>query len=340
MPISTFRPTIKRRDMDAVLSMLVEDRLGPGPVSQDFVKLCSGYTDTSGGIAFREYRRAVEVMFDAAGVIGGSKVVLSPLAPRVYHDIIAERGITPLYADVDVNTGCITKETVEVYIEQQPAACLVDSPAGFVADLNALSELEITLLEDVSTSLGGNCLGRKCGSYGRFSVVSLEERNVITAAGGAVVLARTKRDVGVLKKTVEALDHTYLLPDLNAALASIQLKHIEDFIERRRDIASVYTRSLAKGRHRTFSQDGDSENVFFTFPVIFDGGVQEVIKYSRSKQVVVEKAFEDALGARLEDAAAYPHAHTLSLRCVFFPLYPLLSTEQIERVARVLSTLP
>lgn len=325
--------------MDAVLSSLVEDRLGPGPVCQEFVKQCASYTGTAGGLAFREYRRAVEAVFDSMGIGGGSSVVLSPLAPSVYHDVIAAREVEPLYADVEVSTGCISASAVAGFAEKTPAACVVDSPAGFVADLDKLAELDIPIIEDVSTNLGGNYLGRKCGSYGSYTIISLEERNIITAAGGAVVLARTKRDVGTLRKTVT--DDNPLLQDMNAALAAIQLKHIEEFIERRRDIAAVYTRSLAKGRHRTFSQDGESENVFYTFPVIFDGGLKEVMKYARNKRVVVEKAFQQVPAfLATPEGSICPNAHALYLRCVFFPLYPLLSSDQIEQVARVLSTLP
>jgi dTDP-4-amino-4,6-dideoxygalactose transaminase len=341
MPISTFRPTIKRRDMDAVLSSLVDDRIGPGPTSQEFVKECASYTNTSGGVAFREYRRAVEAVFDAMEIGPGSVLIVSPLAPRVYHDVVAARGIKPLYADVNQDTGCISVGAVEALSDFEPVACVVDSPAGFIPELNALADLGIPLIEDISASLGGNCLSRKCGSFGRYTVISLETRNMITAAGGAVALAATKRDLGILKKTIEYLDTTFLLPDMNAALAGIQLKQIEEYIERRRDIAAVYTRSIAKGKHRTFVQDGDSENVYFSFPVVIDGGVKDAVNYARSKRIMTARAFEDAavFWADGNDPDC-PNAHALFLRCVFFPLYPLLSKEQIERISRVLSSLP
>ena len=98
--------------MSAVLSSLVDDRLGPGPVSEDLVRRCAEYTDNSGGIAFREYRRAVEVVFDAAEVAKGSPVIISPLAPRVYHDVITAKGVEAIYADVDRNTGCLSAAVV------------------------------------------------------------------------------------------------------------------------------------------------------------------------------------------------------------------------------------
>ncbi len=327
--------------MDAVLSSLVDDRIGPGPISQDFVRECAIYLGISGGIAFREHRRAVEIVFDAMEIGSGSALVMSPLAPRVYRDVVSERGIKVLYADVDPNTGCISTASVEEYVDAEPAACLVDSPAGFVPDLNSLADLGIPLIEDVSASFGGHCLNRKCGSYGRYTVICLEARNMITAGGGAAVLAGTRRDLSLLKKATENFDTTYMLPDMNAALAGTQLKHIEEFIERRRGIASVYTQSIAKGKHRTFIQNGDAENVYYSFPVVLDGGAKDAVKYAHSKRVMATRAFEDSACFWAErDGSVCPNAHALFLRCVFFPLYPLLTKDQIDRVARVLSTLP
>lgn len=327
--------------MDAVLSSLVDDRIGPGPVSIELAKECAGYIGVSGGITLREYRRAVEAVFDAMEIGSGASLIISPLAPRAYHDVVEARGIKALYADVDPDTGCISTAAVEAFVGEEASACLVDSPAGFVPEINALADLGIPLIEDISTSFGGNCLSRKCGSYGRFTVISLEARNMITAGGGAVILAGTRRDLGVLKKSTESLDETYLLPDLNAALAAVQLKHIEDFVERRRDIAAVYARSIAKGKHRTFTQNGDSENVYYSFPVILESGVKDAVKYAHSKRIMATRAFETSERFWMErDGSVCPNAHALFLRCVFFPLYPLLTKDQIGQVSRVLSSLP
>lgn len=327
--------------MDAVLSTLVDDQIGPGPIARNLVKECAGYLGVSDGIAFREYRRAVEIVFDAMEIGKESAIIMSPLAPKVYREVAAERGVRILFADVDLETGCISAEGVENHLDAAPAACLVDSPGGFVPDLNAIVDCGVPIIEDVSTSFGGLCLNRKCGSYGRFTVISLEARNLITAAGGAAVLAGTRRDVTLLRKAAETLDSTYMLPDLNAALSITQLKHIEESIERRRDIAGVYMRSLSKGKHRTFVQSGDSENVYFSFPVILDGAVNDAVKYAHSKRVIITRSFEDTSGFWGEwDGSTCPNAHTLFLRCVFFPLYPLLTKDQIEQVAKVLSTLP
>jgi perosamine synthetase len=341
MPISIFKPTIKRRDMDAVLTSLVEDRLGPGARSEDLVRQCSLYLEVSGGLALREYRRAVDMALDAIEVEDGQNVVISPLAPRMYYDALSARGIAIRYADVELTSACLSAKTVAKCLDQRTAACIVDSPMGYVPDLASLVDMGIPVIEDVTTSIGSNCLGRKCGSFGRYTILGLEESGMITAGGGAIVFSQTKRDLGVLRKHVDSLDKTYLLCDVNASLASAQLKAIEEFITRRRDIAAIFTRALMKGKHRSLAQEGDSENVFYSFPVVLEGGVKEAMKYARSKKVPTKEAFSETTAGMIDFADVLcPNAQALSMRCILFPLYPMLTKDQVEQIARVLSTLP
>lgn len=327
--------------MVAVLTALVEDKLGPGIMAQSLVQQCANYLDVSGGLALREYKRVVDLAFDALGISPDQHVILSPLAPTAYLDSLNDRGARILFADVDLNTGCLSADAVAALAHHEPKAVVVDSPFGFVPDMNAISDLEIPIIEDVSAGLGAHCLGRKFGSFGKYTAVSLEENCIITAGGGALVLAKTKRDVGLLRATEEHLDNSSFLPDMNAALAAVQLKHIEEFISKRRDIAAVYGRALMKGRHRTFTQEGDSENIFFSFPVILEGSTREAVKYARSKKIIVKEAFSDAIIGRFENGeSGCQNAEALSLRCILFPLYPMLARDQVEEISRVISSLP
>ncbi len=327
--------------MDAVLTSLVEDQIGPGERSQELARQCSEYLDVSGGLAFREYRRAVEMALDGLEIESGQNVVISPLSPRMYFDVLEAKGVVVRFADVDSNTGCLLAKTVAECVDDRTAACVVDSPMGYAPDMPGLADLGIPLIEDVTASIGANSLGRKCGSFGRFSILGLEESHMITAGGGALVLSQTKRDLGQLRKHAESLDRTYLLCDINASLASVQLKAIEEFITRRRDIATIFTRALMKGRHRSMVQEGESENVFYSFPVILENDVRGAMKYARSRKVPTKQAFSETIAGMVPfEEISCPNAHALSMRCILFPLYPMLTKDQIEQIAKVLSTLP
>lgn len=327
--------------MDAVLTSLVEEQLGPGDKAQEFARQCAFYLDVSGGLALREYRRAVELAIDALEIDNGECVIMSPLAPRVYMDVLASRGIRILYGDVESETACISAKAAEALMDQNPAACIVDSPLGYVPELGKLSELGVPIIEDITANIGAHFLGRKCGGYGRFAILSLEAPHIITAGGGALVVSQTKKDLGALRKAAESLDSTYLLCDMNAALAMVQLKSIEEFIGRRRDIAAIYTRALMKGKHKSLVQEGDSENVFYSFPVLLESGVRDAMKYARSKKIPTAEAFSEVTAGFIDfEEINCPNAQALYMRCIVFPLYPMLSKDQIEQISRVLSTLP
>ena len=324
-----------------MLSCLVSEQIGPGPLSTTFVREAAAYLNIAGGFALREYKRSIELVLDAMEIGMGDAVIMSPLSPSAYHDVCSRRNIRMLFADVDSQSACIDPSHVEALLGENPAACLVDSPVGFVPDMNALAELNVPIIEDVTNCVGAIADGGKAGRFGRFVIIGLEEENIITAGGGALALSQTKRDLGILRKAAVGLDQSGLLPDFNAALALTQLRNIEEFISKRRDIAQIYHSAIMKGRHRTLSQDGNSENVYFSFPVILDGGVREVMKYARSKNIVTRETFCESTFSRiLTDSVNCPNAQALYLRCILFPLYPMLGRANIQEISRVLSTLP
>ena len=327
--------------MDAVLSCMVSEKLGPGDLSKTLIREVSAYIGIAEGYALREPKTALGLTLDAMGVGRGDSAVISPLAPAVYYDVLLERGIEVLFADVDPNTACIDPVRLERLIPKNPAICIVDSPLGYVPDVMALAEFKVPLVEDISNCLGAISTGGKAGRFGRFTLVNLEEHSIITAGGGSLVLSQTKRDLGELRKAGSHLHEASLLPDLNASLALEQLRNIEELIGKRRDIAQIFHRALMKGRHRTLSQDGDNENVFFSFPVMLDGSVKEGMKYARSKNVITQEAFHGSILPRMAgDPSQFPNAQGLYLRCILFPLYPMLGKAHIQEISRVLSTLP
>jgi len=173
-----------------------------------------------------------------------------------------------------------------------------------------------------------------------------------------------------LRRVAESLPREMLLCDMNAALGLQQVKRIEQFIQKRREIASIYHRALLRGRHRLLLQPGEAENVFHSFAVVLASGAREVIQYARKKQVECIYAFEGSLygsmvrpvghndaaesaesdnsGSPIDDAnhemeldaADFPGARSLTLRCVLFPLYPVLPKREVDRIEKVVTTLP
>ncbi|HOV63366.1 MAG TPA: DegT/DnrJ/EryC1/StrS family aminotransferase [Spirochaetia bacterium] len=341
MLIPVFKPTIKRKDMDAVLTCMVSDSLGPGEITDSFVTRVSEYLELPGGIALREYPRALEIALELLDLPEGAKVIISALSPAFYIDVLKRKGYEPLIADVDPSNAAIHPERVAELLPLGPAALVVHYPLGFVPDLEALSQFGLPIIEDISTALGSHTGVKRGGNYGRFVIVGCEPDGIITAGGGALLLAGGKRELTILKNYCEGISSYLFLPDMNAALGTVQAGMLEHFIARRKEIAQLFIRAILQSEHKTLSQTGDAENIFYSFPVHVKSGLRDVSVYVRKKGIQTREAFQDTVIQRLEDGSTkFPVAHGFYLRCILFPLYPALGKKNSELMGKVLATLP
>lgn len=290
--------------MDAVLSCMVTDSLGPGSLSDQLSGAVSDYLGLAGGIALRERARAFAIAVDLLGLDPGSRVLLDPLVPHVYHAVLHELGLVPVYVDVSDDSLCIDAERVHAYVETtrgteaEPTAIVTHTSLGFVPEMEALAVLGVPIIEDVSEGIGANTGEQRVGRFGRFVIVGMEPQDVITAGGGTLLLATSKGDRTALRRRAEELSSDALLPDMNAALGLTQIREIEKFVARRAEIAAVYARALMRGRHRSPVQPGDAQNVYLSFPVLADGSVSDVVTYAKKKGVEARPAFSAVMLAR------------------------------------------
>lgn len=295
--------------MDAVLSCMVTDSLGPGSLSLQLTDAVADYLGLAGGIALRERARAFSIAVDRLGLARGASVVLDPLVPHAYHAVLVERGLVPHYVDVDKGSLCIGSELVERTVQKandagRPVGAIVThTTLGFVPDMEAIVALGVPVIEDVSEGIGANTGEDRVGRYGRLVIVAMEPESVITAGGGTLVLAASKADRSALRRVADELSSDALLPDMNAALGVTQIKEIEKFVARRSEIASAYSRAIMRGRHRSPVQPGEGQNVFLTFPVLIEGRVADVEAYARKKGVETRLAFEGTVLDRYGRAA-------------------------------------
>ncbi len=328
--------------MNAVLSCMVSDSLEHGKEAQELVGLASEALSRSGGSAVREYQRAIELAFAALNLEPGATVAISALCPQAYYEAALRFGLTPLLLDVEPDTGLLNPESVVARHAETPfAAICVADLLGQRQPLAAVAELGVPIIEDLGEAVGAE---PEDGVQGDYTIVSLEPEMVVTAGGGTLVLAAAKKQLRALRKPVELLSPEQLLPDMNASLALTQFRKLEELLRRRHEIREYYARALHT--HRTLPYPGPGLAVAFSMPVVLETDMRSVVEYARKHGVSTKAAFARTAVA-VEDAER-THAATggvasargLLLRCVLFPIYPTLTNAQIEKIGKVLSTIP
>jgi len=351
--------------MDAVLTAMVEDRVGPGEYSRVLLQTAKEHLRFDFALALRSPATALCIALKAMGLADGDGVLVSALAPLYCAQALADMRLVPLCCDAaSLSFPCMSLETVEKAIAArpegvQPRCILLHHTLGFMPDAASLAPLGIPIIEDVSQSYcppaaagsGGEGGGEKPekgaeapkpmeAARGNFSILGLEERDMLTSGGGAILFAAARRDGSVLRGH-SGLAPEYCLPDINAALASVQFRETERNMGRRREIAAAYAHASLRSKHRRFAPlDGLPYNDY-AFALVLESSMKDVAAFARKKEIAVESAFARTLaGSGAADAAHCPAAYSLSLRTALFPLYPRLRSAETERVSRLIAALP
>ena len=412
MKIEVYSPTIRRKEMDAVLTAMVEDKIGPGEQAKFLIQTARERIKFDYCLALRSPAIALHLALKALGLQRGQGVMVSALSPLYYVRVIEDLGLEIHYCDVLSSTVTMSRETVEKALALTPGAdirCIVlHHSLGYLNDSAAIAGLGIPVIEDCSRSYGtvigegeagltaesggrvrssmgtgvsdgnaasagitvldkniapaGNIISSgsivPTGNVGVFTILGLEERDMLTSGGGALLYSANRRDAAVLRNAGE-LPPEYGLPDMNAALAVVQFREAAKNLIKRREIAKLYTQSALRTHHKRFVQldiqnpkttsvvnDESHEKQpveynNYAFPLLLETGLKEVKVYARKKDIAVENAFDNTLtGAGIVPPEQCPEAYSLSLRTVLFPIYPRLGMTDAEKVAKLILTLP
>ena len=357
--IQTFSSTIRRKEMDAVLTCMVDEKIGPGELNGRLIQAVKEFMGADGVVALRSPALALGYALKALALEAGSGIMLSALAPSWQYQAVEQLGYKPVVLDVAEETGLVTASAVEAGAQAGGRLLLLHETMGIMPDMDAIMALGIPVIEDISQSVGAvlspalggedgsapdaaSSAARRAGSFGMYAIMGMEEFDTVTAGGGAVLMAPRRREWIVLKKYTDAAPRTDILPDINSALAWVQLKEYKRNEELRKKLFAVFQRSLMSGRNKTFVRESDEGSTIWSFPVVLGGSFKDAKQYASRKEIEIKSAYADSVIALKEEELSPQcmHAKSLFLRTVLFPLYPRLTNDSATKIAKVISTLP
>lgn len=334
-----------------MLTCLVDEKIGPGDMNQRLVQSVKEFFGVDGAAALRSPALALKYAVTALDLPAESGVMISALAPAWQIRAVEDLGFKPIVLDVSADTALVTVEAIESGIKEGGRLLLLAETMGNLPDMEPILALGIPVVEDVSQSVGAyhetvpadgaEPLVKKAGTYGVYSILGLEERDGVTGGGGAVIMAPSRREWIVLKRLTDDAPSTDILPDLNSALAFVQLKEFPRNEQIRRELFGAFRKALMASRHKTFMRTQNGESAAFAFPVVLNSGFKDVKQYAARKDIEISAAFESSvIAARQESLENCIQAQSLLLRCAAFPLYPRLGNSQSAKILKVLGTLP
>jgi len=264
------RQSIDDDDIRAVVDVLRSDWITTGPKVAEFERALADYTGARFGVAYSSGTAALHGATFAAGLGPGDEVITSPLTFVASANCALYVGATPVFADVRDDTLTIDAARVAERITTRTRAIIPVDFAGQPADLDEITALAArhgaVVIEDAAHSLGATYRSRRVGTLASMTVFSTHPVKHITTGEGGVVTtdderlaerlrrfrnhgitsdARARQEAGSWFYEMVDLGYNYRLSDMQCALGISQLRKLDGWLARRREIASRYTDALS-----------------------------------------------------------------------------------------------
>lgn len=264
-------PDIREPEIHEVVETLRSGWVSTGPRCRRFEELFREYIGCQHAIALNSCTAGLELALEALGIGPGDEVITTPLTFCATANVIVHRRATPVFVDVDLQTGNIDPEQVIRAISPRTKAILPVHLYGRPCPMDELMKIArdhgLFVIEDAAHALEAWYRGRKIGTIGDVTVYSFyATKNLVTGEGGMLVtnneevaneikinhLHGLSRDAwkryseeGFQPYDVVAAGYKYNMMDIQAAMGIHQLARLEDNLKIRERHWQTYDEAFA-----------------------------------------------------------------------------------------------
>jgi dTDP-4-amino-4,6-dideoxygalactose transaminase len=338
--------------MPVIEQTLAQGRYVLGPnvaaLEEEMAALCGARF----GIGVNSGSDALTLALRALEIGPGDEVITTPFTYIAPAEAIYQAGARIVFADIDRRTFNVDPAEVKRRITARTKAIIpvhLFGQATPIRELRAVAENQgIHLIEDCAQAIGAQYFGQPIGGLGRLACFSFYPTKNLGALGdgGMVVTSddalakrlRMLRTHGMERRYVHEL-HGYnsRLDELQAAILRVKLGHLARWNARRAEIAAHYLAGLSGLPLQLPLTAEGNQHVYHVFAVLSDRrdalqqflahrGVPTLIYYP--EPLHLQPVYAD-LDGRVGD---YPVAETIARTILPLPMYPELSTEQVDYV--------
>lgn len=382
-PLHYGRQSIEDDDIEAVVQCLRSEFLTQGPAVREFEESLCEATGAKYAVAVANGTAALHLAALAAGVRAGDTGITSTITFVASANAIRYAGGTARFADVDADTGLISTSSLEQTVAaHRPKVIIPVDLTGAVSDLAAVQSIAkkvgALVIEDAAHSLGasydvgGKTFRAASCAHADMAILSFHPvKHVTTGEGGAITTndaalyaeLQDLRTHGITKDPKKlqksdgpwyyeqrTLGFNYRITDMQCALGKSQMKKLERFVTRRREIAKRYDAAFASATGvRPLRVPDGTRSAYHLYVVRVTGAPGEDLATiaARRKALYLGLAEQKIFGqvhyipvheqpdfrANGMGGEDLPGAAAYYASCLSLPMYPAMTDGDVDRVA-------
>ncbi|WP_423060547.1 DegT/DnrJ/EryC1/StrS family aminotransferase [Citrobacter portucalensis] len=257
-------PSFTQEEADAVSSALLSNKVNywTGNECRLFEEEFAQWVGTKYAVALSNGTLALDVALKALNIGCGDDVIVTSRTFLASASCIVTAGANPVFADVDLNSQCITAETISAVLTSKTKAIIVVHLAGMPAEMDPIMELAekhgLYIIEDCAQAHGARYKGKRVGSIGHIAAWSFCQDKIMTTGGeGGMVTTNDKslwssmwsyKDHGKSYDAVYNREHkpgfrwlhesfgtNWRMLEMQAVIGRIQLRKMNEWTQRRQE---------------------------------------------------------------------------------------------------------
>lgn len=366
-----------RADLEAAVARVVQSQhFILGEEVEAFEREIADYLGSRHALGVSSGTDALLLALMALGVVPGDEVILPTFSFFATAGVVARLGARPRFVDIDPATYNIDPQGVADVISDRTAAIIPVHLFGQGADLDRIGELasgaNIPVVEDAAQALGAvDRHGRSLGTFGQVGCYSFFPSKNLGAFGDAGLVVTDDTELWEKMKLMrvhgaaqaymhEVVGGNFRIDALQAAVLRVKLPHLEEWSFGRRNNADRYREKFLELGLSRDREIFPSDEYPIALPVESAAGRDGL--HHIYNQFVIRAVDRDALAVHLREqgignavyypvpfhrqpcfepwvdpAQQFPAADRAASEVLALPVFPELSTEQIEYVVNAIA---
>jgi dTDP-4-amino-4,6-dideoxygalactose transaminase len=299
---------------------------------------------------------ALHLAVISCGVQPGDEVITVPFTFIATAWSISYVGARPVFVDIDAKSCTMDVDAIARAIGPKTRAIVPVHLYGQMADMEPIRDIcdrhGLMLIEDAAQAHGAGYKGRRAGNYSDVGCFSFYPTKNLGACGEAGAI--TTNDDGLAKRLRRLRDHAqeekyrhlelgynYRMDEMQAAILSVKLRHLDNWNMSRSKIAKHFLEKLAKTSLVLPSEEPHRSHVWHQFVV--RSAHRDTLRDDLTKDAIAT-GLHYPLPLHLQPAyrhlghgvGDFPVAERLAQECLSLPMFPELDQNEIDRICNVL----